>query len=136
MNHRITQMKPIAPVMINAACQFQVTTMAGIARGATIAPTLVPELNIPVARALSFFGNHSATVFMAAGKFPASLTPRKPLQNPKPNAPLARAWPIAAMLHNMTETPYPILVPNLSIRRPAMTMPTPYKSWKAIIMRE
>ncbi len=40
--------------------------------GASIAPILVAALNMPVASALSFFGNHSATVFMLAGKLPAS----------------------------------------------------------------
>src|SRR6478735_9611754 len=49
--------------------------MKGTVNGATIAPMLEPELKIPVARALSFFGNHSATVLMDAGKFPASPKP-------------------------------------------------------------
>ena len=127
-------MKPIAPVTINAACQPQAISMAGIARGATIAPTFVPEFNIPKANALSFLGNHSAIDLLAAGKLPASLIPRKPLQNPKPHTPLARACPIAAMLHKMTETPYPILVPNLSISLPAKNIPTPYKSWKVMMI--
>jgi len=47
----------------------------GTVNGATIAPTFVPELNMPVASARSFFGNHSATVFMAAGKFDAEIIP-------------------------------------------------------------
>ena len=40
-----------------------------------MAPTFEPELKMPVARARSFLGNHSATVLIAAGKFPASPTP-------------------------------------------------------------
>ena len=35
----------------------------------------VPALKIPVASALSFFGNHSATHLMLAGKTPASPNP-------------------------------------------------------------
>jgi hypothetical protein len=33
-----------------------------------MAPMLVPALKTPVARARSFFGNHSATDLMLAGK--------------------------------------------------------------------
>jgi len=43
----------------------------GTTNGAAMAPMFEPELNIPVAKALSFLGNHSATVLIAAGKFPA-----------------------------------------------------------------
>src|SRR5687767_13344249 len=50
--------------------------MRGTSNGVARAPIFVPELKIPVARARSFFGNHSATVFMDAGKFPASPRPR------------------------------------------------------------
>ena len=39
-------------------------------------PTLVPALKIPVANPRSFLGNHSATVFTAAGKWPASPIPK------------------------------------------------------------
>ena len=49
-----------------------------------MAPTLVPELNIPVAKALSFFGKYSAVVFMAAGKLPASPKPSNALENINP----------------------------------------------------
>src|SRR5512142_1579731 len=98
-------MKPNDPVTINAACQLQAAIIAGTAIGAIIAPTLVPELNIPVARARSFLGNHSATVFLAAGKLPDSLRPSSPRHNPKPNTPFATACPIAAMLQKATETP-------------------------------
>ena len=38
--------------------------------GAMTAPMFAPALKIPVARARSRRGNHSATVLMAAGKFP------------------------------------------------------------------
>src|SRR5215475_13543218 len=60
---------------MNAARQEYVRAIHGTIAGATTAPTLVPALKIPVARARSFFGNHSATVLMEAGKLPASPSP-------------------------------------------------------------
>ena len=50
--------------------------------GAAIAPIVEPELKSPIAKARSFLGNHSATVFTEAGKFADS---------PKPNAARANA---------------------------------------------
>ena len=49
---------------------------AVVGSGVTIAPILEPALNTPVANARSFFGNHSATVLIAAGKLPDSVRPR------------------------------------------------------------
>ena len=88
----------MAPVAINAIWHPQFIASHGTTIGATIAPTFVPELKIPVANALSLFGNHSAIVFIAAGKFPASVTPRNARATPNPTAPLAKACPIAARL--------------------------------------
>ena len=47
----------------------------GIIRAQIIAPIFEPELNIPVANARSFLGNHSATVLIEAydGVFPEIL---------------------------------------------------------------
>ena len=84
--------------MIKAHCQPQNSAIKGTVNGATIAPILAPELKIPVARALSFLGNHSATVLIAAGKLPASLTPRALRAIPKPNTLVAKAWHTAATL--------------------------------------
>ena len=56
--------------MIKADSQPQNSAITGTVRGAKIAPTLAPELNIPVANARSFFGKYSAVALMAAGKFP------------------------------------------------------------------
>ena len=72
--------------------------MNGTVSGAIIAPILAPELKIPVAKALSFFGNHSATVLIAAGKFPASVNPKAPLATKKPRVPVANACATAATL--------------------------------------
>jgi hypothetical protein len=52
----------------NASSQPQVVTIHGTDSGANMAPTFVPELNIPVANALSFLGKYSAVALMAAGK--------------------------------------------------------------------
>src|SRR5438874_13675596 len=60
---------------MNAHCHPRVSAIHGTTAGATIAPTLLPLLKMPVASARSFFGNHSATVLMAAGKLPASPSP-------------------------------------------------------------
>ena len=86
-----------------------------------MAPTLVPELKIPVASARSRFGNHSATLLMAAGKLPPSPSPSakraamKPatdgvVRNPTVASRLAAAGPnavasahaTAARLHTMS----------------------------------
>ena len=58
---------------------------------ATTTPIAVPELKIPVASALSFFGNHSETAFIAAGKLPASPIPNDNLAIPKPATDFAKA---------------------------------------------
>src|SRR4028119_1898837 len=112
-------MKPSAPVMMNAHSQPYVMAIHGTVSGATIAPTFEPELKMPVASARSFFGNHSATVLMAAGKLPASPSPSAKRATPKPTGDRASACPIAAIDHQTmaTEkplrgpTPYPSLPP-------------------------
>ena len=53
---------------MNADCHPYVRVRKGTAAGATTAPIFAPELNTPVANALSFFGNHSAIALTAAGK--------------------------------------------------------------------
>ena len=51
----------MAPVMINAHFHPQATAMKGTVSGATMAPMLVPELKIPVAKDLSFLGKYDLT---------------------------------------------------------------------------
>ena len=65
----------MTPVAMNAQYQPHVTVMNGTTSGVISAPTLVPELKMPVANARSRFGNHSATTLIDAGKFPASPSP-------------------------------------------------------------
>ena len=71
----------MAPTMINAPCQPNLSAIHGTVSGARIAPILVPELKTPVARARSRFGNHSAVVLIAAAmrrdSMPASRTWRR-----------------------------------------------------------
>ncbi|MCY1459075.1 hypothetical protein D9M71_765170 [compost metagenome] len=65
--HSTTQTRPRQPMAMNAACQPQVARISGSSAGVIIAPTLVPALNRPVARARSPAGNHSRVVFTQAG---------------------------------------------------------------------
>src|SRR6187549_2402495 len=77
-------MKPIIPMMIKAQSQPQFFCIQGTVRGASIAPTFVPELKTPVANDLSFLGKYSAVALIAAGKFPASPNASTALENIKP----------------------------------------------------
>ncbi len=66
--------------------------------GVTIAPTFVPALKMPVAKARSFFGNHSETALRLAGKTPASPKPSAARAAPKPATEPAKACAIEARL--------------------------------------
>jgi len=71
----------------NCQCFPSFETMSKTISGARIAPTFEPALKSPFASARSFFGNHSATVFTAAGKFPDSPkpNPKRTIANPVGN---------------------------------------------------
>jgi hypothetical protein len=75
IHHNASQMKPSAPVAMNAHSQPYDNVMTGTIRGVSSAPMFVPALKTPVASARSFRGNHSATVLTAPGKFPDSPRP-------------------------------------------------------------
>src|SRR5262249_2525153 len=81
----MTQKNPNAPVAMNAHLHPYAIVIHGTTSGATTAPILVPELKRPVASARSFFGNHSATALIDAGKLPDSPKPRanRAAWNPK-----------------------------------------------------
>ncbi len=68
-------MNPSAPVTMNAHSHPYASVMTGTISGVSSAPIFVPALKMPVANARSLRGNHSATVFTAPGKFPASPSP-------------------------------------------------------------
>src|SRR6266436_5634188 len=69
---------------MNAHSQPKRTVTNGTTIGVMIAPTFVPALKMPVASARSRRGNHSATVLIAAGKLPASPSPRTNRARRKP----------------------------------------------------
>src|SRR5258706_4983243 len=84
MNQSISHRKPIPPIMTNAASHPQFILIQGTVNGARIAPTLEPELKMPVAKDLSFFGKYSAVALMAAGKLPASPNANTARENLNP----------------------------------------------------
>src|ERR1700735_1736750 len=92
MNHQNNnQINPREPGKINASCQPKAPKINGTIIEAIPAPILVPELKIPVAKALSFLGNHSATDLIAAGKFPDSPRPSPDRAMVKPSVERASA---------------------------------------------
>jgi hypothetical protein len=78
---------------------------------------------MPVAKARSFFGNHSATDLMEAGKLPASPSPRAKRTTPKPRGVRAKAWAIVARLQKTMAAANPSRVPNRSRSPPTTSMP-------------
>src|SRR5438874_12866835 len=102
-SEKASQRGPAAPVRRKAQCQPQRRVIQGTTRGATMAPTLVPALKMPVARARSRLGNHSATDLIAAGKLPASAKPRAKRALEKPKTERTKAWATAAALQRMRE---------------------------------
>ncbi len=74
-SQKASHRKPSAPVATKAQYQPNESVIHGTTSGVARAPTLVPELKIPVARARSRLGNHSAVTLIAAGKLPASPSP-------------------------------------------------------------
>ena len=109
--------------------------------GARIAPTLAPELNMPVAKDRSLRGKYSAVAFMAAGKFADSPTARKARVNINPITEagtltipshpstgnklspigIAEACMMAPIDHTTIAHAYPLRVPMESMIRPANT---------------
>ena len=108
----------MAPVSTKAARQPRCETIQGMSTGVTMAPTFVPALKRPVVKARSRFGNHSATVLIDAGKLPPSPRPKANRATPKPKAPPARAWAMAAKLHTTTERAKLLRVPMRSMSFP------------------
>ena len=100
----MSQIKPDAPSTMNADCQPKLRNSHGTSSGAKIEPTLEPELKMPVATERSLGGNHSATVLIAAGKFPDSPRPSATRAAPKPKTVRASAWDIAAKLQSTMES--------------------------------
>src|SRR6478672_11963343 len=83
-SHATSHPNPSSPVRMNAQYQPNCTVINGTVIGVITAPMLVPALNTPVANARSLRGNHSATVFIAAGKLPDSPSPSTKRTTMKP----------------------------------------------------
>src|SRR5881394_4119998 len=98
-SQRASHRKPSEPVTTNAQRHPQVRAIHGTMIGVTIAPVFVPALKSPVASARSSFGNHSATVLIAPGKFADSPRPSSARAAENAAVERAKAWPIAARLH-------------------------------------
>ena len=97
-SHAINHGTPSKPVAMNAQRQPNCSVIHGTMSGARIAPILLPALKMPVAKDLSFCGNHSAVVLIAAGKLPDSPRPSTNRAIAKPNTVATSEWPIAARL--------------------------------------
>src|SRR5688572_32819230 len=85
----------MAPVARNAHRQPNAIVSHGTRSGAAIAPTLVPALKSPAAKARSRRGNHSATALMPAGKFAASPRPRAKRASMNPATDALTVTPVA-----------------------------------------
>src|SRR5215471_4601648 len=88
----MSQIMPIEPVVMKAACQPYLAVTKATSAGAIRAEALAPELKSPTALARSSVGNHSATALMAAGKFPDSPRPRKMRAMQKPATEVTSEW--------------------------------------------
>ena len=111
--------------------------MAATTMGAKIAPTLVAALKTPVAKALSFFGNHSATALIAEGKFPDSPIPRPKRATTNPqrlNDGRIAACNIPKTLQVPMLKRYPFFVPSLSIILPIISSPIAYANLNETII--
>src|SRR5258708_31315402 len=94
----MSQTNPSAPVKRKVERQPQSEAIQGARSGVTMAPMLVPALKMPVAKARSFLGNHSATDLMLAGETPASPKPSAKRAAPKLTKEPSAAWAMEATL--------------------------------------
>src|SRR5207237_9467035 len=83
----------------------------------------VPAFTKPNAKARSLRGNHSEIVFVEAGKFGDSATPRKMRANLKPKALPANAWDMDAMHQRISAMANPARTPMIARRRPQTNRP-------------
>src|SRR5271156_6557860 len=125
MSQTTAQMIPMEPVQMKAACHPHLAATTAIRAGAIKADALEPELKSPVARARSSEGNHSVVALMAAGKFPDSPRPRKMRAMQKPATLATMEGLMEAHPQIRMARAYPVLVPSLSMMRPAKRKPTP-----------
>src|SRR5437868_13339226 len=110
MSHSISHIKPIIPMIIKAQSQPQFRRIQGTVSGARTAPTLAPELKIPVASDLSFLGKYSAVALIAAGKLPASPNASSTLENMKPKTEIEK--PAMPNQPNIVDIDWPMGIAN------------------------
>src|SRR6266545_2690577 len=91
--------------------------------GAIAPPIDEPLSKRATAHPRSFFGNHSATAFVAAGQFADSPAPSRKRKNAKLRSPPDSEVNIAAIEYQITVMVRPLRVPIRSIRRPATVCP-------------
>src|SRR6185436_2230491 len=115
MSHK----NPRVPVMINAGRQPPKYLYKPITISGAIAPPIDEPLSkSATAQPRSFFGNHSATAFVAAGQLADSPAPSRKRKNAKLRRPPASDVSIAAIEYQMTVIVRPFRVPIRSIKRP------------------
>src|SRR5260370_13180324 len=84
---------------MNAPRQPHRALIHGTTSGVSMAPKLVPALKIPVDKARSFLGNHSATALMLAGKKAPSPNPEATREIGKLREEIPSAVPLPTNLH-------------------------------------
>src|SRR6185436_5992921 len=115
MSHK----NPSVPVIMNAGRQLPKYLYKPMtSNGATAPPIEEPLSKSATAQPRSLFGNHSATAFVAAGKFADSPAPRRKRKNAKLRRPPASDVSIAAIEYQITVIVSPLRVPMRSINRP------------------
>src|SRR4051794_7877903 len=103
-------------------------------KGAIAPPIDEPLSKNAVARARSFFGNHSETALVAAGQFADSPSPSRNRNARKVVKPCAAEVTTETIEYQRTVKVSPRLVPIRSRRRPNVACPNTYAARKAITM--
>jgi hypothetical protein len=94
----------------------------------------VPALKMPVAKARSFFGNHSVTALMPPGKPPPSPTPSRIRTRMKCVIERAAAWAMCASVQSVNATARPSFAPMRSTKRPKNRYDSAYAAWNQVTM--
>src|SRR5512140_2930002 len=124
MSHQISHRNPRLPMRTKDQRQPMYFVNMPTVIGVRIAPALVPELNMPKASARSFFGNHSATALLLAGKTPDSPSPSEERAKIKLSSDRQAPVAIEARLQTTITSEYPLRVPSRSTTLPITSKPT------------
>ena len=131
---KMSQNIPRMPIERNAICQL-VCVAIHTTTPETITPTLVPELNRPVASARSFCGNHMATALIEAGKLAASARPSTKRTIMKPATVATRPCAAAATDQRISAPASARFTPNLSTKKPISEGNMAYAQVKAVVIQ-